>query len=81
MDAEQVSDSDLEEALGRFEGRVPFMALSYTAFSLGITTPNSAMVGASFMGSFGIDAVIFKTLEPRDRERRHGAVAGMDDSP
>ena len=52
-----------------------------TAFSLGTTTLNSAMVGASFMGSFGIDAVIFKTLEPRDRERRHGAVAGMDDSP
>ena len=29
MDAQQVSDSDLEEAFGRFKGSVPFLALPY----------------------------------------------------
>jgi uncharacterized protein YdiU (UPF0061 family) len=32
MDAQQVSDADLEEAFGRFEDRVPFLALPYHGF-------------------------------------------------
>jgi uncharacterized protein YdiU (UPF0061 family) len=50
MDAQQVSDADLEEAFGRFEGRVPFLALRYHGSSLGTTTPNSAMAEAFLYG-------------------------------
>ena len=39
MDAQQVSDSDLEEAFGRFEGRVPFLALRYHGFQFGNYNP------------------------------------------
>ena len=39
LDAQQVSDSDLEEAFGRFEGRVPFLALRYHGFQFGNYNP------------------------------------------
>ena len=35
MDAQQVSDADLEEAFGRFESRVPFLALRYHGVQFG----------------------------------------------
>ena len=81
MDAQQVSDADLEQAFGRFEGRVPFLALRYHGFQFGNYNPNSAMVGAFCTGSCATAMAIFKTSEPRARERRHGAVLVMDDSP
>ena len=39
LDAQQVSDFDLEEAFGRFEGRVPFLALRYHGFQFGNYNP------------------------------------------
>ena len=39
LDAQQVSDVDLEEAFGRFEGRVPFLALRYHGFQFGNYNP------------------------------------------
>ena len=39
LDAQQVSDSDLEEAFARFEGRVPFLALRYHGFQFGNYNP------------------------------------------
>ena len=39
LDAQQVSDADLEEAFGRFEGRVPFLALRYHGFQFGNYNP------------------------------------------
>ncbi len=39
LDAQQVSDSDLEEAFGRFEGRVPLLALRYHGFQFGNYNP------------------------------------------
>ena len=39
LDAQQVSDADLEEAFGRFEGRVPLLALRYHGFQFGNYNP------------------------------------------
>ena len=39
LDAQQVSDADLEEAFGCFEGRVPFLALRYHGFQFGNYNP------------------------------------------
>ena len=39
LNAQQVSDADLEEAFGRFEGRVPFLALRYHGFQFGNYNP------------------------------------------
>ena len=39
LDAQQVSDADLAEAFGRFEGRVPFLALRYHGFQFGNYNP------------------------------------------
>lgn len=39
LDAQQVSDADLEKAFGRFEGRVPFLALRYHGFQFGNYNP------------------------------------------
>jgi uncharacterized protein YdiU (UPF0061 family) len=39
MNAQQVSDADLEEAFGRFEGRVPFLALRYHGYQFGNYNP------------------------------------------
>ena len=39
LNAQQVSDSDLEEAFGRFECRVPFLALRYHGFQFGNYNP------------------------------------------
>ena len=39
LDAQQVSDADLEEAFGGFEGRVPFLALRYHGFQFGNYNP------------------------------------------
>ena len=35
LDAQLVSDADLETAFGRFEGRVPFLALRYHGIQFG----------------------------------------------
>ena len=39
MESQQISDADLEQAFGRFEGRVPFLALRYHGFQFGNYNP------------------------------------------
>ena len=39
MESQQISDTDLEQAFGRFEGRVPFLALRYHGFQFGNYNP------------------------------------------
>ena len=39
MESQQISDADLEQAFGRFEGLVPFLALRYHGFQFGKYNP------------------------------------------
>ena len=39
MESQQISDTDLEQAFGRFEGRVPFLALRYHGVQFGNYNP------------------------------------------
>ena len=81
LESQQISDADLEQAFGRFEGRVPFLALRYHGFQFGNYNPQLGDGRAFCMGSCETAMATFKTSEPRARERRHGAGVAMDDSP